>query len=81
VALRGRFGAEIFQETIESQSNVRLLSVEENAGMVAVTGEKKAAAEVLSTILRAGLEIADITMQEPSLQSVFIKLTGRELRD
>jgi ABC-2 type transport system ATP-binding protein len=81
VTLRGQFGADALKETIASQPHVRLLSAEDNAGMLAVTGEKQAASGVLSTILGSDLEIADITMQEPSLQSLFIKLTGRELRD
>ena len=81
VTLRGQFGADALKETIASQPNVKLLSAEDNAGMLTVTGEKQAASGVLSMILGSNLEIADITMQEPSLQSLFIKLTGRELRD
>lgn len=81
VSLRGRFGADELKETVASESSVKILSVEDNAGVVAVTGEKRAAADMLSAVLSSNLEIADITMQEPSLQSVFIKLTGRELRD
>jgi len=49
--------------------------------MVLVTGERRGASDLLTAVLRAGLDVADITMQEPSLQSVFIKLTGRDLRD
>ena len=81
VTLRGQFAADALQETIASQANVKLLSAEDNAGMLAVTGEKQTASKVLSAILGSDLEIADITMQEPSLQSLFIKLTGRDLRD
>jgi len=81
VTLRGQFGVDAFREMIGARPNVKLLSVEDNVGMIAVTGEKKATSEMLAAILGSRLEIADITMQEPSLQSVFIKLTGRELRD
>ena len=44
-------------------------------------GEGRSAADLLSMTLRAGIEIEEIAIREPSLQNVFIKLTGRELRD
>ena len=28
-----------------------------------------------------GIELADLSIQKPTLESVFLKLTGRELRD
>jgi hypothetical protein len=39
------------------------------------------AARALEKILGSGLEIEDVTVREPSLENVFLKLTGRELRD
>jgi ABC-2 type transport system ATP-binding protein len=30
---------------------------------------------------RDGLELADVSVAEPSLETVFINLTGKELRD
>jgi hypothetical protein len=32
-------------------------------------------------LFRSGLKLDDLRVQEPNLQSVFLKLTGRELRD
>jgi hypothetical protein len=32
-------------------------------------------------VLASGLELDDVSIQQPDLQSVFISLTGRELRD
>jgi hypothetical protein len=81
VTLRGAFSAESFRAAIGPSDGTRIVSLEDNAAMVSVTGERRAASDLLATILRAGIDVADITMQEPSLQSVFIKLTGRELRD
>ncbi len=85
VTVRGRFEAEAFRAAVmqgrKRDGDIRVVTLEDNAAMVAVTGEEGAASDVLSTIMRAGIEVADISMQEPSLQSVFIKLTGRELRD
>jgi len=36
---------------------------------------------VLSAAEQAGLEVADLSVAEPSLETVFIALTGKELRD
>ncbi len=36
---------------------------------------------VLEKVLASGLAIEDVVVQEPRLESVFLKLTGRELRD
>jgi len=38
-------------------------------------------AALLQKFSKAGIEVTDISMQKPSLESVFLKLTGRELRD
>lgn len=81
VTLRGAFTAEKFRAALGPADGVKIVSLEDSAAMVSVTGERRAASDLLATVLRSGLDVADITMQEPSLQSVFIKLTGRELRD
>ena len=38
-------------------------------------------ADLLDAASRAGHELADISLRKPNLESVFLKLTGRELRD
>jgi lambda repressor-like predicted transcriptional regulator len=38
-------------------------------------------AALVAQIDRAGLSLADLSVQKPTLESVFLKLTGRELRD
>jgi ABC-2 type transport system ATP-binding protein len=81
VTLRGEFTANAFRSAIGASADVKIVSLEDNAAMVSVTGERRAASDMLTTILRSGVDVADITMQEPSLQNVFIKLTGRDLRD
>jgi ABC-2 type transport system ATP-binding protein len=36
---------------------------------------------LLDTVAKAGLELVDVALRKPNLESVFLKLTGRELRD
>jgi ABC-2 type transport system ATP-binding protein len=46
-----------------------------------VRGADRLLARVVSAAERAGSEIADLSVAEPSLETVFITLTGRELRE
>ncbi len=51
-------------------------------GLVRVrTGDSRAIGPLLQDFMSAGLRVEDVSIREPSLESVFIKLTGRELRD
>ncbi|HVP65399.1 MAG TPA: ABC transporter ATP-binding protein [candidate division Zixibacteria bacterium] len=36
---------------------------------------------LLDAVAKAGLELVDVSLRKPTLESVFLKLTGRELRD
>jgi ABC-2 type transport system ATP-binding protein len=38
-------------------------------------------ASLLEDSARAGLELVDVSLRKPNLESVFLHLTGRELRD
>ncbi len=81
LTLRGSFVADAFRAAVGSDPNVKVLSLEDDAAMLSVGGPRRTAADLLSSILRNGVEVSEIAMEEPSLQNVFIKLTGRELRD
>ena len=49
--------------------------------MLQFTKEGFGIAPLLQQLTQAGIEIADLSIQKPTLESVFLKLTGRELRD
>jgi len=36
---------------------------------------------VLDTVKKSGSHLVDLTVNEPTLETVFISLTGKELRD
>jgi ABC-2 type transport system ATP-binding protein len=46
-----------------------------------VSGADRILARVIGVAESAGYEVADISVAEPSLETVFINLTGKELRD
>ena len=51
-------------------------------GVAQFTVERPAEiAGLLDAASRAGLEVADLSLRRPNLESLFLKLTGRELRD
>jgi ABC-2 type transport system ATP-binding protein len=53
-----------------------------DAGLeLSVSGSDRLLARVITAAEGGGFEIADISVAEPSLETVFINLTGKELRD
>jgi hypothetical protein len=46
-----------------------------------LAGESYGLAPLVERLGKAGIELADLSVQKPTLESVFLKLTGRELRD
>jgi ABC-2 type transport system ATP-binding protein len=53
-----------------------------NDGMAEFSVEQAVAiARLLEDATRAGLELVDVSLRRPNLESVFLHLTGRELRD
>jgi ABC-2 type transport system ATP-binding protein len=70
--------AEVLQGEIEEVSRVR--STE--AGLeLHVRGRNRLLPRLVAAAESGGFEVADLSVAEPSLETVFIDLTGRELRD
>ncbi len=44
-------------------------------------GATRLVASIVSAAERGGFAVADLSVSEPSLETVFISLTGKELRD
>ena len=80
VSIKGSFTAVQLKTILENESVNILNSAEHTATMSLSHGGLNIAA-LLQKFSEAGIEITDISMQKPSLESVFLKLTGRELRD
>jgi ABC-2 type transport system ATP-binding protein len=78
VTLWGRFGAEAARAALAVLPAARVISAED--GRVALTAGGGAAG-LLGEIYGRGLAIERIAIEPPSLNALFLKLTGRELRD
>ena len=81
LTLRGGFSADEFRGIVGEDPQVRIVSLEDGYAMMDVGAKQGEISTVLGRILGRGLPVDDISIQEPGLQGVFLKLTGRELRD
>jgi ABC-2 type transport system ATP-binding protein len=81
VTLAGRFDPERARRCVGELAGVRTLSLEPGRLVLNVGGSGLSSVELLATAFREGLELDGVSIQPPSLSSLFLKLTGRELRD
>ena len=79
VTLWGRFEADVAAAALAGIPGTRVLSAA--AGKVALAAGERGAAGLLAEIYRGGLAIDRVAIEPPSLNSLFLRLTGRELRD
>jgi len=82
VEIAGGFAAGAFSEAVQDLAGERLelLSAADGLASLAVrdTGEIP---RIMDRLFSRGLAVADIKIKSPSLETVFLKLTGRSLRD
>jgi ABC-2 type transport system ATP-binding protein len=79
VTLWGRFGADAARAALAGLPGARVISAE--PGRVALAAGGQGAAALLGEIYGRGLAIDRVAIEPPSLNALFLRLTGRELRD
>jgi ABC-2 type transport system ATP-binding protein len=79
--LSGRFDDETIRARLDDVAGVRVLKADRGVAVLSVDADGPGLLAVLPKILAADLEVDDVSIQQPNLQSVFISLTGKELRD
>ena len=80
ITLRGAFTAQQVQHCLE-HAPVSIVSAVDQCVTIYLTDEKFGLAPLVAQLAAAGIALADLSMQKPTLESVFLKLTGRALRD
>lgn len=80
VTISGDFTAIQIKEVL-TQTEFPVLNVADKTATLSLNQQGKMLASLLHRLNEADIEITDIAMQKPNLESVFLKLTGRELRD
>ena len=81
VTVRGSFDADALRPRVEALPGVQVNSVEAGRLVLSVEGSGRGAVDLLGRVLNDGLAIDGISIQPPSLNTLFLNLTGRELRD
>jgi len=80
IHLRGEIGVDRLQEMAGRLAGVSLLGSSGGAASFAAL-DAAACSALVRDLFQSGLRVEDLRIQEPNLQSLFLKLTGRELRD
>jgi ABC-2 type transport system ATP-binding protein len=82
VEISGEFAAGPFSEALQdiAGDGVELLSVADNLASLAVSATEQIP-RVMDRLFRHKLAVTDLKIKSPSLETVFLKLTGRSLRD
>jgi ABC-2 type transport system ATP-binding protein len=82
VEITGEFAAAAFSEALGDIAGdaVELLSVADNLASLAVADTEQIP-RVMDRLFRRKLAVTDLKIKSPGLETVFLKLTGRSLRD
>jgi len=78
--LTGAFQPEHVRESLRD-SRVEVVQADEGLLLLSLPNASARLPEIFSTLAAAGAEIRETTLTQPSLESLFIKLTGKELRE
>ena len=80
VTLRGKFTVLQLEGCLLEHSDVKILSNEPEYCLF-LAQQPERITEVIKSLFDSGVPVEDISVRDPSLESLFIKLTGKELRD
>jgi ABC-2 type transport system ATP-binding protein len=81
VTVRGSFDVAEVRPRLDTLPGVQITSAEAGKLVLSVEGSGRGAVDLLGRVLADGLAIDGISIQPPSLNTLFLNLTGRELRD
>ena len=81
VTVRGEFAGEAARRIVDGKDSIKIISADDGQLVLSAVGARNGAVDLLSTVLHSELKIDGVSIQPPSLNGLFLKLTGRELRD
>jgi len=81
ITVSGSFDVDEARARLAALPGAQIIVASPGKMVLSVAGSGKAAVEVLTGVLASGLDLDGVSIQPPSLNSVFLDLTGRELRD
>ena len=81
VRLTGKFPVETVRAALQKLDEAEVLQSDEDAFLVAMSSAGRRLPMLFDAIHGAGGEVRETTVAQPSLESLFIQLTGKELRE
>ncbi len=79
--LTGLFEPAGVSRALEAFEELEIVAVEEASLRLAMPGASKQLPALFAALSGAGMEVGETILTRPNLESLFIKLTGRELRE
>lgn len=79
--LTGVFKPQAAAQAMQAMDQVEVLHADENLMILSMTDATRKLAAVFAALTAAGAELRGTTLTQPSLESLFIKLTGKDLRE
>lgn len=80
VIISGKFSIDQARTIISSFQQATVLSIEEGKIVISLEASKNIST-VLEEFFKKGITIDDVSIKQPNLEGVFLKLTGKELRE
>ncbi|MDD5718722.1 MAG: ABC transporter ATP-binding protein [Candidatus Krumholzibacteria bacterium] len=81
LTVQGGFAKETVAAVVERSAELRALEIDDGRALLNVPRGRAGVGAVLEVLYNSGLQLSDVTIKEPNLQDLFLKLTGRDLRD
>jgi linearmycin/streptolysin S transport system ATP-binding protein len=78
--LAGSFDPEQARTALSSLPDVQVVAAEDDSVRLSVADASRRLPELFDAITRTGGEVRETTLSQPSLETLFLKLTGKELR-
>ena len=79
--LTGEFETERTRTGIEALGDAEVVSIDSNTMLIAAEAGSRRLPAIFGAISEAGGRVDETTLNRPNLESLFIKMTGRELRE
>jgi ABC-2 type transport system ATP-binding protein len=79
--LAGSFDPQTVAGALNDLNEIELVKVEEEGLTLATAEASRKLSAIFQALTAAGAEIRESTLTQPNLESLFIKLTGKELRE
>jgi len=81
VRLTGHFDPAAIRPALQSLGEVDLVSADAGSVIVALQGATRRLPAIFSAVAGAGGDVQETALSQPNLESLFIALTGRQLRE